>query len=140
MKLFSERFDFIYKKFAEQAAKEGEPDSKLAFARFMGVSQGRMQAWEKGQLPRADDLKTMHDKMGFSYAWLIAGQGEPFEETETRVDQAEYEQLKARVTELEAELREADRINRKLTARLLIDGIGDNAAVPATGKAEGGHG
>jgi len=32
-------------------------------------------------------------------------------------------------------LREADRLNRKLTARLLVDGVGDNTAASSTGKA-----
>lgn len=37
-------------------------------------------------------------------------------------------------------MREADRLNRKLTARLLVDGVGDNTAASSTGKASDGHG
>ena len=45
-----------------------------------------------------------------------------------------------KISALEAELREADRLNRKLTARLLVDGVGDNTAASSTGKASDGHG
>lgn len=49
-------------------------------------------------------------------------------------------EVRAKISALEAELREADRLNRKLTARLLVDGIGDNTAASSTGKASDGHG
>ena len=115
MEQFTERFELIYKKYCELAKANGLPTSKSALSRFLGVTLGNMQKWEKGQIPTASGLQAIHDKLGFSYAWLIAEQGEPFEETAT----GDIWALKARVAELENELAESDRINRKLTSRLL---------------------
>jgi len=134
MSEFIQRFEVIYKKFAERAAAEGRPASKLAFARFVGVSQGCMQKWEKGQIPNAKDLITIRDKLGFSLNWLITGEGNLWDESMLEVDE-----LKARIAVLEAELREADRINRKLTTRLLVDGVGDKDGATNIGRAGGGH-
>ncbi len=133
---FSHRFDIIYKTFATRALAKNEPTSKLAFARFMGASQGRMQSWERGQLPRPDDLQRLHETLGFSYHWLMTGEGDPFG-APTDTTTAE---LLDRIAALEAELNEANRLNSKLAARLLVDGVGDNAAASATGKASDGHG
>ena len=133
---FSHRFDIIYKTFATRALAKNEPTSKLAFARFMGASQGRMQSWERGQLPRPDDLQRLHEPLGFSYHWLMTGEGDPFG-APTDTTTAE---LLGRIAALEAELNEANRLNRKLAARLLVDGVGDNAAASSTGKASDGHG
>lgn len=79
---FSARFAVIYKKFADWAAGNGFRPSKLAFSRFIGISQGGMQKWEMGQVPTAKDLKAIHDKLGFAYDWLIAGEGEMFDSPE----------------------------------------------------------
>lgn len=78
MENFSERFEIVYKKYYEWGLDNGFKPSKLAFSRFVGVSQATMQRWEKGQIPAAKDIKTIHDKLGFSYDWLIAGEGEMF--------------------------------------------------------------
>lgn len=63
---FSHQFDIIYKTFAARALANNEPTSKLAFARFMEASQGRIQSWERGQFPRPDDLQRLHEKLEFS--------------------------------------------------------------------------
>ena len=47
----------------------------------------------------------------------------------------QLDEVRAKISALEA-----DRLNRKLTARLLVDGIGDNTAASSTGKASDGHG
>lgn len=52
----------------------------------------------------------------------------------------QLDEARAKISALEAELREADRLNRKLTARLLVDGVKDNTAASSTGKASDGHG
>lgn len=73
---FSQRFGIIYEKFANWGVQNGFKPSKLAFSRFLGVSQGAIQNWEyKGSMPSAKDLKKIHDKLGFAYDWLIAGEG-----------------------------------------------------------------
>lgn len=51
----------------------------------------------------------------------------------------QLDEARAKISALGAELREADRLNRKLTARLLVDGVGDNTAASSTGKASDGH-
>lgn len=47
--------------------------------------------------------------------------------------------MQAKLEQLEAELSEERRMNRQLTAKLLIDGVGDKSAVTNTGKTAEGH-
>lgn len=76
---FSYRLEIIYKKFSDWGIQNGFKPSKLALSRFLNVTQGAMQKWEKGTIPSAKVLKTIHDKLGFSYDWLISGEGEIFD-------------------------------------------------------------
>lgn len=72
--------------------------------------------------------------------WLYMDQGPALHDgtgPETPVS-VEVQCLVAKVAELEAELRESDRLNRQLTTRLLMDGVGDKDAAKSTGKASGG--
>lgn len=119
MKDFTHRFEIIYQKFASEAKNTGQQNSKLAFSRYMGVSQGRMQAWEKGQIPQPDDLTAIHDKLGFAYRWLITGEGELFDENSPAL--AIDVHLAKKIERLEAELAEERALNRKLTTRLLVE-------------------
>lgn len=136
---FSQRFVIIYKKFVDQAVG-GEPTSKLAFSRFVGVAQGVMQNWEKGSIPLPKYLKIIHDKLGFDYGWLLTGEGEPFDAARD-VGPSEREKVLAdKIAELEAELREADRVNRNLTTRLFVDGVGDKSDATSIGNAADGQG
>lgn len=143
---FSQRFEYIYKFFSSDAAARGHRASKLALAKYLSISQGKLQKWESGQVPQPDDLKLLHDTFGLSYAWLITGDGEPLEEQAKpeqveawRLEEIEKENysLKIRLEETEAELREERSLNRKLTARLLVEGTTDKAAITATAKAAG---
>ena len=66
----------------------------------------------------------MHDKLGFSYCWLITGEGEPYGEGEPQgrrvsPDQMTPDEKDRRIAELEEELREERRLNRRLMERLL---------------------
>lgn len=79
---FSQRFEFIYKLFSGDAETKGHRASKLALAKYLGISQGRMQSWESGQVPKPDDLELLHDTFGLSYEWLVTGKGEPLEKQE----------------------------------------------------------
>ncbi|MFV0347692.1 MAG: S24 family peptidase [Halodesulfovibrio sp.] len=63
------------------------PVSVTAFGRDLGLSYGRAQGWEKGQLPNADDLELLSRRLHISPDWLLLGIGEPFE------DRAESESI-----------------------------------------------
>lgn len=54
--------------------------SHRSFCEFLGISLGKREKWQKGQWPSAEDLNSLHNKLGFSYRWLITGEGDPFEE------------------------------------------------------------
>lgn len=118
---FSQQFEIIYEKFSRWAKSDNRPSSKLAFSRYLDISQGRMQKWEAGQIPRPADLKIIHDKLGFSYSWLVTGEGEPDAEATvpSPVSADDVMTLKRRIAELEAELKEERALNRRLTERLL---------------------
>ena len=121
---FSQQFEIIYEKFSRWAKSDNRPSSKLAFSRYLDISQGRMQKWEAGQIPRPADLKIIHDKLGFSYSWLVTGEGEPDAEASapSHASADDVMTLKRRITELEAELKEERALNRRLTERLLETG------------------
>lgn len=138
MDSFKQRFEIIYDYFYKNAGADGRQTSKLALSRLLGISQGKMQNWEKGQMPAAADIKTIHDKLGFSYDWLITGQGPQFENS-VQADPAVVQELKDKLTATENklaatenELTEANRLNRHLTAKLLV---GAGQGVGAAGEA-----
>ena len=117
MKDFLQHFEIIYKKFVEQASAAGRQTSELAFARFLGANRGSMQAWKKGRIPNSRDLLAMHDKLGFAMRWLITGEGDPYGEDKGEGVAA----LQAEIASLKEELAQADRLNRQLAARLLLE-------------------
>ena len=92
MKDFKHRFEIIYKKYADWGILNGFKPSRLSLSRFLDVPQGTMQGWEyRGSLPSPKDLKTIHDKLGFAYDWLITGEGEMFDEAVARIAELEAE-------------------------------------------------
>ena len=135
MENFSQRFEIIYQKFAADAKAAGRQSSKLAFARFMGISQGRMQKWEKGQIPRPTDLLAIHEQLGFSYRWLITGEGDQFDESSPALNSDA--KLARKIEQLEAELAEERALNRKLTTRLLVEGGDETKGSDDVAKAAG---
>lgn len=147
-------YQIVYNYFCSVAQAKGSKPTVRGFCDFLGISLGKRNKWSQGQWPSAEDLETLHDKLGFSYRWLITGEGNPFEEggtlpeadIEKKNTEEERQRLEARLreleqknAELEVELREADRVNRKLTTRLLVDGAGDRSAATNIGKAGEGH-
>lgn len=94
------------------------------FCGFLNISTGKLQKWSKGQWPSAEDLETIHDKLGFSYSWLVTGEGDPFEESfipyPTPDDTAELANLRHEVSDLKEELmhsyREISRLGQELVA------------------------
>ncbi len=146
MEDFRHRFEFIYKTFFQAASKKGEKASKLALAKFLGISQGRLQNWESGKTPQPEDLRKLHDLFGFSYAWLVTGEGEPFDGLQTSADRWRMEELekevfalKTQVAQMEAELREERTLNRQLTTKLLIEGDSTEKSVGATAARAAGQ-
>lgn len=89
MENFSHRFEIIYKKFCEQAAKSGGKANKAAFGKFLNASMGKLQKWEQGQVPKPDDLKLLNSLFGFSYKWLVTGEGKMMEEDDPQKIQDE---------------------------------------------------
>ena len=75
---WSQPFKIIYDIFSSSSHINEFGKSKLGLARFLGLSQGKTQAWEKGQWPSADDLWVIAEKLGLDYKWLITGNGDPF--------------------------------------------------------------
>lgn len=43
----------------------------------MNISTGKGDAWRQGQWPSAEDLAAIAEKLGFSYRWLVTGEGDP---------------------------------------------------------------
>ena len=95
--------------------------------KHLGIS-----ADDPGKLSRCPaGVAVLRGRSHIAGSWLPS----PKPDLERQLDEA-----RAKISALEAELREADRLNRKLTARLLVDGVGDNTAASSTGKASDGHG
>lgn len=75
--------------------------------------------------------------------WLYMGQEPAFKdgtEAEPGPGKERLAELEAENARLRQELDEERALNRKLTARLLVDGVGDKDARTSTGKAADGHG
>ena len=71
---FSHLYKIIYDYFLKHPDSSTLGTSRRAFAKWLDVSTGKAQAWEdKGQWPSAEDLETLHKKMGFSYRCSLRG-------------------------------------------------------------------
>lgn len=70
--------------------------------------------------------------------WLYFGEGEMYGEHGGHPP-AQVEEMGRRIAALEQELAEERRLNRQLTTRLLVDGVGDRSAATSIGKASEGH-
>lgn len=75
---WTQQLEILFKIYKDTATQNKGASSKLAFARFLGISQGKMQAWEKGQRPSADDLENISYKLNISPLWLLQREGDPF--------------------------------------------------------------
>lgn len=154
-KVWHVKYELVFRHFCSIALSIGYKPTTRGFCEFLQISAGKREKWSKGQWPSAEDLEKLHDRLGFSYRWLITGEGDPFEEGGTlpeadiakKAEEARIRGMEQRIRELEkelqeskAELAEADRLNRRLTTRMLIDGAGDKDAQTSTGKASGGQG
>lgn len=73
-------YEIIYEKFCSISSSFGLKANVSGFCQFLNISAGKRQKWSMGQWPRAEDLAVIHDKLGFSYRWLVTGVGDPYEE------------------------------------------------------------
>lgn len=140
---FNQHFVFIYNIFSESEKKQRRRPSNASLARFLGHSgDGKVKAWKAGQWPSAEDIAALEKIFGLSLRWLVTGEGKPYEMEHARPDeavQATVRALQLELQEKERELAEERRLNRQLTARMLVDGVGDKAAVTNIGKVADGH-
>lgn len=138
---FSQLYKNIYDFYKKSEFSRDEGNSKLALAKFLGVSQGKTQHWEKGQWPSAKDIENIHKKLGISCSWLVTGEGEMFElQQEIQKDYTPVADQSDELVQLRAELEAERRLNRQLTTRLLIDGTGDkDASKNIVGKTANGQ-
>lgn len=122
---FSHLFEIIYDTFKKSPLVSKFGTAKLSLAKALNVSQGKMQYWEKGNWPSAEDLEAIHKKMGFSYRWLVTGEGTPFDEAEPphpslsvtepqTVTEPRLQELERENAELNVELRGALKEIRQL--------------------------
>ncbi|WP_418734865.1 helix-turn-helix domain-containing protein [Desulfovibrio sp.] len=135
----------LYERIRLLAQDRGISQAKLA--EIVGVYPQKFSQWlnEKSQKNLWEHLPKILDAFpDIRPEWLYYDHGPMLRDAaDTQPDPDLEQQLveaRAKIAALEAELREADRLNRKLTARLLVDGVGDNADATATGKASEGHG
>ncbi len=104
-KLWSEQCKIVYNFFCSHAIEKGKKPTNRGFCDFLGITTGKVQNWSKGQWPSAEDLETIHDMLGFSYRWLVTGNGDPFDEdAHAHADTSETAALHARIAELEHEI------------------------------------
>lgn len=108
---FSERYNIVFGKYAKLITEMGGKPSESGLARFLGVSQTTTQRWKNYQIPNGKGLKAIHDKLGFSYDWLIAGEGEMFDTRDAEI--------------------------ARLRTRQLVEGTTDKTAVTDTARAAG---
>lgn len=114
MENFSQRFEIIYKLYCEMAVVAGLKPSKLGLAKFLGISQGRMQSWENGQIPRPADIILLHDKFRLDFKWLMTGKGEPLAKDKAGQRTGDFAELEKENDLLKAELAEEKSFSRKL--------------------------
>ena len=128
----------LYNRVKELAKKKEGTDSGLA--EKLGMARQTFQGYlnEKRQhnlWPLLPLILNLYSDV--SREWLYFGEGEMFGQTESA--KQEREKLLAENQNLRQELDAANRLNRQLTARLLLDGVGDKTASPGSGKAADGQ-
>lgn len=129
---FKQRFEIIYKKFAVGEIEKGIKPSELAFSRFAEVSQTTMQRWKKGQVPASKDIKTIHDKLGFAYDWLISGKGEMYDASAQRISK-----LEEQIDSMQQEIDELKKEISALRTKNAFEGVTDEKSATDTGRAAG---
>ena len=75
MKNFSEFYKIMHERYLSLSASDVHGKSKIGLARCLGISQGRMQHWEKGQWPSAADCWNISQKLEIRLEWIVTGEG-----------------------------------------------------------------
>ena len=79
MSMWSEQFEIIKEIISKRIGKNA---SRVAIASALDVSRGKVQAWDTGQRPSADDLESIARKLNLNPIWLLMGEGTPSAELE----------------------------------------------------------
>lgn len=116
--------------------------SQTDLAKKLGLSQPTFNGYlnEKRQdnlWPLLPQILELYPQL--SRDWLYFDEGEMYGE-QGGADLAQVEEMGRRLAALEQELAEERRLNRQLTTRLLVDGVGDKGAAIGIGKAGEGQG
>lgn len=112
-------------------------------AEYFGVPQTTLSRWltegsQKNLFSHLEGLLALWPDVNPD--WLYRDRGEPLGSGENaRADEEVLAEMRAKVQQLEAELSAERQLNRQLTAKLLIDGVGDKAAATSIGRASEGH-
>lgn len=121
-------------------------DISLAkFAGLLGFPQQTFHKWlsSKTQKHLFDHLpKVLTVFPDIRPEWLYMGQEPAFKDSTEAVEsfsKDEFEALQQEVAKLKQELAEADRLNRKLTARLFVETSSDQDGQTDSGKASAGQ-
>lgn len=123
--------------------------TQAKFAEALGASPSKFNQWlnPKSQKNLWEHLPTILEMFpDVRREWLYFGEGEPFGNDSPAslgpegIPAEDVTALQSKVAELEAELRQADRLNRQLVIRFLVDGVGDKDGAKNTAdKAAGGQ-
>lgn len=127
--------EIVYDFYCRQVRASGGKPTQTGFWEHLGATRGKFQKWSKGQWPSVEDLQAIHEKFGFSYSWLVTGEGEMFD-TKDRELAAKDEELAAKARLVE----EKDAEIARLTNMILVDGAGDKHGSENIGKAADGQG
>lgn len=131
-----ERILFLIEKF--------ENNSQSQFARKIGCPQTTLNGYlnlagqEKIKISLLKKILAGYPEVNRN--WLYFGQQPMFKDSNFASPELALENLSALEKEnerLKQELAEADRLNRKLTARLLVDGVTDEKSASDTARAAG---
>lgn len=117
-------------------------NSQSRFAKSIGLSQQTFNNYlnsegqQKIRKTLLDTILSVYPQINRN--WLYFGEGEMFTSKNSGAQMNTPADLQRRIVELEAELKEERRLNRRLTERVLAV-IGDKAAATGIGKAADGQ-
>ncbi len=131
VKSWAQKYVMLKDLFIANAQRMGYKKTDTDLQRYLGIGDGKLRNWRDGQWPSAEDLEILHEKFGFSFSWLVTGEGDPFIETATSVAwEKETSLLREQIIELQKEL---------LAAQKEIISMLKNETTPKERAAPGGN-